>query len=168
MSSIADSSAVLEPDRMLAQHQAALTLLQGMLDDPHHQNVRWLDLACGKGQIISHLDRNLTPRARTKLSFVGYDIENHHTRTAQQIAERMQLAHCDFDVGDLAAFHRSEKTAGPWDFITLTNTVHEIRPQSLASLLMECIARLDTSGCLFVYDMDRLSTPELGAVLWTG
>lgn len=168
MPAIADSAAIFDPERMLAQHQAALTLLQGMLSNPQVDHVRWLDLASGRGQIIAHLQKNLTPKARAKLHFVGYDIDNLHTRHAERIAQSMGLAKCDFGIGELAGFHRDEKTDGPWDFITLTNTVHEISPRSLASILMAALARLRDTGCLFVYDMDRLSSPELGAVLWTG
>jgi SAM-dependent methyltransferase len=168
MAPIADSSAIFDPERMLAQHQAALTLLQGMLSNPLVGQVRWLDLASGKGQIIAHLQKNLTEKARAKLQFVGYDIDNHHTRQAEKTAQAMGLAKCDFGIGELADFHRNDKTDGPWDFITLTNTVHEVSPQSLASILMAALERLQETGCLFVYDMDRLSSPELGAVLWTG
>jgi SAM-dependent methyltransferase len=168
MPAIADSGALFDPERMLAQHQAALTLLQGMLSNPKLAHVRWLDLACGNGQIIAHLKENLNDRARAKLHYVGYDIDNVHTRHAEKIAQSMRLAGCDFGIGELANFHRDDRTNGEWDFITLTNTVHEINPLSLASILMAALERLRNSGCLFVYDMNRLSSPELGAVLWTG
>ncbi len=168
MPRIADSAAVFDSERMLPQHQAALTLLQSMLSNPQVDHVRWLDLASGKGQIIAHLRGNLSETARAKLHFVGYDIDNLHTRNAERIAQSMGLAKCNFGIGELAGFHRHEDTRGPWDFITLTNTVHEISPKSLASILMVAIERLRDTGCLFVYDMDRLSSPELGAVLWTG
>lgn len=130
--------------------------------------VRWLDLASGKGQIIGGLKSNLSDKGREKLHFFGYDIENRHTLHAENIAKSMNLAKCDFGVGDLAEFHRSEKTNGPWNFITLTNAVHEISPWDLAQILVHVLERLHDSGCLYMYDMDQLSSPELGAVLWTG
>ena len=52
MSIIGDSSAVLEFARMLPQHQAAITLLSSLLQNPQVDKFYWLDLACGKGQII--------------------------------------------------------------------------------------------------------------------
>jgi SAM-dependent methyltransferase len=168
MPSIADSDAVFDRERMLAQHHAAVTLLQGILSNPNVKQVRWLDLACGRGQIIAHLQNNLSPEERAKLHFVGYDIDNNNTRHAQKIAHSLGLAKCEFGIGELTGFSRDERTNGPWDFITLTNTVHEINPASLARILVAGIERLGDTGCLFVYDMDRLSTPELGAVLWTG
>jgi hypothetical protein len=53
-----------------------------------------------------------------------------------------------------------------FDFITLTNTVHEIEPVRLAGLLVSCVGRLTDSGTLFVYDMERIRPPELGALPW--
>ncbi len=46
--------------------------------------------------------------------------------------------------------------------------MHEINPKSLASILVAALERLRPTGCLFIYDMTRLSPLELGAVLWTG
>jgi SAM-dependent methyltransferase len=168
MTSIADSAAVFEPERMLTQHQAALTLLQQMVSDPAKERVQWLDLGCGKGQVVAHLDKNLSLRSRSKLRYFGYDIDNGFARNADMTASKMGLADCEFAIGDLAEFHKHDKLAGPWDFITFTNAVHELRPHSLARILLEAIVRLDESGCLFIYDMETLASPELGAVLWTG
>lgn len=74
MSIIGDSSAVLEFARMLPQHQAAITLLSSLLQNPQVDNFYWLDLACGKGQIISQLNENLTIENRKKIIYHGYDI----------------------------------------------------------------------------------------------
>jgi SAM-dependent methyltransferase len=168
MSSIADSDAAFDAERMFAQHQAAVTLLQGILSNPKAAKVQWLDLACGRGQIIAHLEKNLSSAERAKLFLFGYDIENENTRQAQKLAGSLGLGGCNFAVGELSEFYRDDRTKGPWDFITLTNTVHEIRPETLSGILVGAIERLSETGCLFVYDMERLSAPELGAVLWTG
>lgn len=165
--SLADSSAFLDLERLLAQHQAALTLLQGMLSDPACQELAWLDLACGKGQILAHLHKNLSPAEREKIKLVGYDIENQQSRQAKRIAESMNLASYQFEVGALSRFWENGATAGPWRFITITNTAHEIEPASLAEVLVRCVERLQDDGCLFLYDMERLPNPELGAVPWS-
>jgi ubiquinone/menaquinone biosynthesis C-methylase UbiE len=55
----ADAKATLNKERLFAQHQAALTILQRELDSPKIKKYNWLDLACGKGQIIVHLIDNL-------------------------------------------------------------------------------------------------------------
>ena len=166
MTSLADSSAVLE-NYNLPQHQAALTLLQGILADPACTKLRWLDLACGKGQIVAHLERNLGQSARSKIELLGYDIENSYSRQAKHLAASKGLAACSFEIGALGQFWVNPNTCGPWGFITLTNTTHEIAPNSLAEIFIRCIERLDSTGCLFLYDMERLPTPELGAVPWS-
>lgn len=167
MASLADSNAVLDMERQLAQHQAALTLLQGMLSDPSCHELSWLDLACGKGQIIAHLTENLSEFERRKIRLVGYDLENAHSKQAKKIAESLGLASFRFEIGALDRFWENGSTTGPWRFITLTNTAHEITPASLAEILARCIERLEDDGCLFLYDMERLPNAELGAVPWS-
>jgi len=167
VNSIADSDAFFDPERMLAQHQAALTLLQGMLSDPHAPQIAWLDLASGRGQIISHLQKNLSETERKKIAYQGYDIDNSHSRTAAKTAEAMGLAKYGFEIGEIGQFWQRGSTGGPFDFITLTNTVHEIQPRCLAEILTRCVERLSTNGRLFIYDMEKLPVSELGAVLWT-
>ena len=166
MNSIADSGAFWERDRMLPQHQAALTLLQARLSNPKVSMVRWLDLACGRGQIISALDKNLSPKARSLLEYWGYDINERFAKQTQKTAESLGLASFDIKVGDICSFDKLYHTDAKFDFITLTNTVHEVYPQNLAIVLVDCVLRLSEFGTLFLYDMEQISPPELGAVPW--
>ena len=82
MPGIADSHAVLDEDKLLSQHQAALTLLQHRLADPDVARFSWLDLACGKGQIFSQLESNLSPKLRSKIFYYGYDPNSEEVRRA--------------------------------------------------------------------------------------
>ncbi len=76
MSSIGDSSAELNIRRVMSQHQAAITVLQFLLVNPAIQEFSWLDLACGKGQIISQLEENIPDETlRGKIVYLGYDID---------------------------------------------------------------------------------------------
>ncbi|WP_417851265.1 class I SAM-dependent methyltransferase [Thalassoglobus sp.] len=167
MNSIADSDAYFNPERMLVQHQAALTLLQGMLADPNSSTLDWLDLACGRGQVISHLKDNISDNHRKKIRYCGYDIDNNHSRNAAQVAESLELGDARFDIGEISRFSDVLPNELSFDFITLTNTVHEIIPVRLSGILFDCINRLSPNGSLFIYDMDKLPSPELGAVLWS-
>lgn len=167
MVSIADSDAFLSSERMLVQHQSALTILQGMVTDPDITEIKWLDLASGRGQIIAQLERNLSEDERNKIHFQGYDVENAHTRQAARLSENLKLSNASFEIGELSTFHEHVSTQGPWDFLTLTNTIHEISPSSLSQIFVNCLMRLSERGCLFIYDMESLPSPELGAVLWT-
>jgi hypothetical protein len=70
-------------------------------------------------------------------------------------------------VGELCRFSTQLPADAKYDFITLTNAVHEISPLELPGIVFDCIDRLSESGCLFIYDTDRIVPFELGAVIWT-
>jgi cyclopropane fatty-acyl-phospholipid synthase-like methyltransferase len=167
VTTIADSSAFRNNDRVLPQHQAALTLLQGRLSVPGVAQLNWLDLACGRGQIIASLDRNLSAQSREKINYWGYDLDQNFARETRKTAEALGFLSLDIRVGDLSDFDRILPVGAQFDFITLTNTVHEIEPSRLATLLVNCLRRLAATGTLFIYDMERIKPPELGAVPWS-
>ena len=166
MTTIADSSAFRDGERVLPQHQAAVTLLQDRLSAPATLRLSWLDLACGRGQIIVALDQSLSPTARAKIDFWAYDLDQDFARETTKTAERLGFASLNVKIGDLSDFDRILPADQLFDFITLTNTIHEVDPRGLASLLINCIVRLTDTGTLFIYDMERIKPPELGAVPW--
>jgi hypothetical protein len=92
MPAIADSDAFKDPGRVLPQHQAALTLLQGRLSAPSTKRLSWLDLACGRGQIIVSLDENLSPEARAKIEYSAYDLDHEFARETRKTAQRLGFA----------------------------------------------------------------------------
>jgi hypothetical protein len=167
VTSIADSSAVKDSERILSQHQAALTLLQARLSAPETHRVVWLDLACGRGQIIASLDDNLSEAARRKIEYWAYDVDQNLARETGKTAKRMGFAKVEILIGDLSDFSRILPANIFFDFITLTNTIHEIEPSRLANILVSCITRLADTGILFIYDMERIKPPELGALPWS-
>lgn len=167
MTTIADSDAFKDADRVLPQHQAALTLLQSMLSAPTRTRVAWLDLACGRGQIISALDAVLSQSALHKIAFYVHDVDQTFLRETMRTAECLGFHSLDSRVGDLARFANAWPNTLLFDFITLNNTVHEIDPRDLGSVLVTCIERLSEMGELFVYDMESVQPAELGAVPWS-
>jgi SAM-dependent methyltransferase len=167
VSAIADSSAMKDARYVLPQHQAAITLLQARLSDPACDLFGWLDLACGRGQIIAALNDNLTPEARSHLAYWGYDINQEYVRETRAIADSLGLATVDTRVCDLRDFGKILPQGTTFDFVTLTNTVHEVNAADRASVLVDAILRLSPDGTLFVYDMESIRPPELGAVPWS-
>lgn len=166
MSLLADSDAIHDIRRILPQHQSALTLLNSKLQNPAISSFQWLDLACGKGQIISQLGENLSEKQRSKLSYTGYDINVEYTRIAERIADGLQLAQYNFIQGDMSRFSDLVTESSKFDFITCTNTAHELQPGAFAKLILDALIRLTDSGELFIYDMENLTNPELGALPW--
>lgn len=168
MSSLADSDATHDIRRILPQHQSALTLLNSRLQNPAVGHFHWLDLACGKGQIISQLNENLSVPHRAKLSYLGYDINVDHTRTAERMAAELHFNEYAFLHGDLSNFDKLTNKDRRFDFITCTNTAHELHPGAFANMFLDSLLRLTNTGELFIYDMESLKTPELGALPWRG
>lgn len=166
LSALADSTAFRDPERILAQHQAALTLLQARLSAPNSPPLAWLDLACGRGQIILGLEENLSSDARAKIAYWAYDLDQTFARETRRAAERVGFASFETRVGDLSDFHRVLPEAHHFDFVTVTNTIHEVHPARLSEILVNCIERLSDTGTLFIYDMERLVPLELGALPW--
>lgn len=167
MTSLADSSALKNRERLLPQHQAALTLLQERLSNPDCNQLSWLDLACGKGQIIIDLDNNLSEQARARINFMPYDIDLRHARETSKTAEGLGFASLNSKHGDLSDLSKIIPADILFDFITLTNTVHEVSPADLSTIFVDCILRLEGDGTLFIYDMEQIRPPELGSIPWT-
>lgn len=168
MGSIADSDAVLLK-RVLPQHQTAITLLGQLLAAPGTAPIAWLDLACGKGQILAQLDDNIRElELRGRISYVGFDIDNEISRLAEKIASGLKFQAVEVKTGEMEDFAKLFPAERKFSFVSFTNTVHELRPQIIASLILDIILRLEAKGILYVYDMEMLPTPELGAVPWDG
>lgn len=164
MSIIGDSSAVLEVERMLPQHQSAITLLSSLLQNPQVDKFYWLDLACGKGQIISQLNENLTIENRKKIIYHGYDINVDYIKIVEQITDKMGFMGSDLHIGDLSSFDDILPKDTMFDFVTCTNITHEIHPQVFFEIIIGVLKRLNEDGQLFLYDMESLTNPELGAL----
>jgi SAM-dependent methyltransferase len=164
---INDSDAYLNKDRLLAQHQAALSLLQGKLDKPGLTDLNWLDLGCGKGQIIVNLEHNIGDDARTKITYSAFDIIEEHLNITLKKADSLKFKSSSGKIGDISDFHNLFDNKIKFDFITLTNSIHEFSPLFIADILFESILRLSSTGLLFVYDMESLPSLELGAITWT-
>ena len=101
MTTIADSDAFKDSGRVLPQHQAALTLLQARLSAPRVLRLSWLDLACGRGQIIVSLAENLSRDARAKVEYWAYDLDKEFARETRKAAERLGFASLETTIGDL-------------------------------------------------------------------
>lgn len=167
MGSINDSSSVFETNKILGQHQALLMLLQSKLDDPSLKTFRWIDLGCGKGQVVAQLQHNLCKEARKKIFFSAFDIENGDLKKVQKLATSLDLGKVEsIEVGDISRFELIYKIEEKFDFISMTNTIHEFNPNIFGRILVECILRLSVNGVIFIYDMESLPERELGAIPW--
>ena len=108
------------------------------------------------------------PELRGKIGYHAYDIENQHTRISEKIAKGLNFRGVHVEVGEMEHFGKIFPAEQKFSFISFTNTVHELRPTMIGSLLVALLLRLSGNGILYIYDMETLPTPELGAVPWDG
>ena len=165
MSSIADANAFSDPARVLSQHQAALTLLQHRVSAPGAR-VEWLDLACGKGQIIASIDRVLSEECRSKIAYHAHDLNSEYARETERVAHGRGFKSFKSHVSELENFHRIIPESTAFDFITLINVTHELEPICLPGIFLNAIKRLSENGILYLYDLEQITPPELGAIPW--
>jgi hypothetical protein len=165
MNIIAASNAMSESGRVWPQHQAGLTLLSGLVSNPSTLTVRWLDLACGEGQILMGLRNGFAEAERRKLAYTGFDRKDAYVMQTEKIALSNGLQSIKVEIGNLSSM--SQMMPGKmYDFVTLINAVHEIDPNNLAGVLVDATLRLTENGILYVYDMETIEPPELGAIAW--
>lgn len=167
MACIADSSAIFNSTSTFPQHQALLTLIKDRIENPNKNIFQWLDLACGRGQILANLSQEFSENCCKKIEYFGIDIVEKYCRQIEKIAQS-QMLNAKTEVCDIVQFDRILKSAQKFDAVTMTNSLHEITPKNLAATFVSGIARLKPDGFFFLYDMESLAEPELGAIPWQG
>lgn len=164
---IGDSYALLSA-AIRSQHQAALSLLVEDLDNTSG-NFVWLDFACGLGQIINQLETNVPdPDRRTRLQYVFFDAKDDYIQEVEKKAGALNLNSFHAELGVVSNAKRILEHRGPFQFISFTNTIHELDPIIVGEILVQLLSMLTDSGRLYVYDVSKLPDEclELGAVPW--
>lgn len=167
MPSLANSNADFAPDRVWPQHQAALTLIKNRIEDPGLVSFSWLDLACGRGQILANIGRVLSKESCAKIRYEGFDVVQEFCLKAERLANSF-FSTARIQVSEIDKFELLLEPNEQFDVITLTNSVHEISPSQVASTLVSALSRANERGIVFVYDMESLPNLELGAIPWLG
>jgi SAM-dependent methyltransferase len=167
MSALADSEAFRDSARVLPQHQFALMTLQQKLSHPILREVRWLDIGCGRGQILEACKQTLSMEARSRLAYSGGDVNDAYVCETRRIAESLKFSSVEVITSDVWHLNKLLKGENKFDFITNTNVLHEIPPKRVPEILVDAVLRLSPDGSLFVYDMERPPQIELGAIPWT-
>lgn len=162
---LGDSSAVLDTARVLVQHQVALAFIRERAQNPRTADVRWLDLACGRGQILTNFEHVLSEARRKKIAYLGFDAVLDYVRQTKQRAEAL-FERVRVEICSLSKFELYLDCREAFDVITFTNSAHEMSPEDLAQILVIALCRLADHGLMYLYDMERLPELELGAIPW--
>jgi hypothetical protein len=114
---------------------------------------------------LTGLEQGFTESARKKIEYTGFDRKDEYLRETEKIAASCGLRSYRTVVGALASVSNL-LPAAIYNFVTLINAVHEIDPNQFASVLIDSILRLTPNGVLYIYDMESIVPPELGALSW--
>lgn len=163
MRPISDSTAIMAENAILPQYFHVVSSICQKLLENECTCFSWLDLGCGKGQIASQLDLNLPSHLRKKLSYYGYDLSPENTKDAENKAKELELACYKFLHGDIRNFSAIEDIPNELNFISCINTIHELNIKDFPKVLFETYNRLSNNGALYLYDFEKLPSPELGA-----
>ena len=165
MNVLNDSSSVCSKERVYSQHQAAMTLLQNRLKKPSVDDFHWIDIACGQGQILTNLENILGADLRKKVTFHAFDVDKDSLKVAIELANSLAFNKVKDKVGQIEDFHPL-MGEHKFDFITLTNSIHEFEPYGIPAVFIDLLSHLRPDGLLYVFDMEQLTSPELGAIAW--
>jgi hypothetical protein len=86
---------------------------------------------------------------------IGSGIPVGYQAIAASGRDKTAIAFSRFIEREIGGFVRILPSGILFDFITLTNTVHEIEPIRLATVLVSCVGRLTSMGSLFIYSYPR-------------
>jgi ubiquinone/menaquinone biosynthesis C-methylase UbiE len=164
--SIADSDSI-KIDTILVPHSNAISLLTHLLNIKKAGKASWLDLACGKGQILNQLGDNLDKYYRSKIDLHLVDLNNESLRCATDVAHKLGLSSIKENVSDIAKYCNDSLEENTFDFITFINTFHEIKPCELSNIITSCLCALKDEGVFYLFDQEKLTERELGAVTWS-
>lgn len=166
--SIADSDSI-GIEKILVPHSTAISILSYLLSNFEKKEFKWLDLACGKGQILIQLGDNLDGNYRNILNITLVDIDNNALREATKIADDLELKNYSQEVYYLNEYCTQKLKEEEFDFITLINSIHEIKPKEIATVLIKSIIGLKENGFFYLFDQEILPDKELelGAITWT-
>ncbi len=131
------------------------------------RSIKWLDLCCGKGNILNHIKPTLGTSC-SRVIYNGLDIDITHIEACRNIVVEHALDNClkkpiDLSVQDLAKpFELKDK----FDIVTILNVLHEIPPYDIYKLLKNAFKVCNYNGSVLIIDMCKLPHLEWKAITW--
>ena len=139
------------------------------LRDCCDRRVDWLDVCCGKMALLNHIDKHLKTKCRN-VAYTGFDININYLRDCAILIHKKKLkdrlASIDAEMGDVKSLRKILHDK-QYNFISLSNALHEIRPFDIASLLVDCLHLCADDGIFVIVDMQNLIKHEKWSVTWT-
>ena len=70
-----------------------------MVSNPAYNEIKWLDLGCGEGQILATLESGFDAAVRKKIAYTGFDRKDSYLLNTEKIASEAGLASYQTQVG---------------------------------------------------------------------
>jgi SAM-dependent methyltransferase len=166
MAIIPDSESFYDEERQLPQLQALLQIIRHELEIPSSPGLKWLDLGCGRGQVLAQIPDNIHADHVKKNSYFGVDGDKTRLDHARAKATSIGIGAVSCVCALLDTTNSIFEQERDFQLVTLTNTFHELDPLAIPALVVTTLDRLEQNGSLFVYDMQTLERGELGAITW--
>ena len=103
-----------------------------------NKNSRILDIGCGRGKIID----NLSSKLKLLNKPIGLDTENHKDKSKKIIFKNTD------------ALNFVSKTKITFDFILIKQTIHLLKKDQIAKLLLICKKKLNPNGKIIILSID--------------
>ena len=103
-----------------------------------NKNSRILDIGCGRGKIID----NLLSKFKLLNKPIGLDTENHKDKSKKIIFKNID------------ALNFVSKTKITFDFILIKQTIHLLKKDQIAKLLLICKKKLNPNGKIIILSID--------------
>ena len=144
-----------------------------MLENSNKNDWEWLDLACGRGNLIEHCCESFGNDSN-KIHYNGLDKGDRYKNEFDLFVEeknlRKYLAEINFIIADFTSwkkcFHES-KGISEYDWISFINVLHEIDPKEISAILLSMIKLCKKDGFIYFSDLEELVEPEADAITWT-
>ena len=129
--------------------------------------IKWLDLCCGNGNILSQISDTIGDRS-SSIYYHGLDIDIKYVNKCNKIIKNKQLneklAYVKIEVHDITKPFKSDVK---FDIITLLNVLHEINPFNIISIFKNALVNSKQNGLLLIVDMCELPHLEWKSITWS-
>ncbi len=129
--------------------------------------IRWLDICCGNGNILTHI-RTALGRECSSIEYYGVDLDLKHIKECEKVIKENNLDNY-LASSPIVQVHDIRNHLQKWkqfDLVTLLNVLHEIPPFYVYDVIRNALDRCKYSGMVLIVDMCPLPHLEWKAITW--
>lgn len=165
-----ESDTMYDQNVSLEQHETACDLVKEIAIRDEDNDILWLDIACGKGQILTTLLSECSQSILSRIIYCAFDECKNYVKETKINASSIGIGdHC-IEICTISEFIKSfaqqdrRNECNNISISTAINMLHEISPKIIPDLIMCILDQLKFGGLLFLYDNEELLEPEDNAI----